>query len=385
MKRNYIYNEIFRVRSRFLFQRFNFLLIFIFWPIKNSNLDKKITIKEIAVKAKVSSGTVDRVLHNRGEVSPKTREKVLKIIREGNYEPNIFARNLVLNKNYNIISLLPQYHIGEYWASQAMGIQQAHEELKAFGINNTFRYFNESDAGLFEKEALQALKDNPDGILLAPIIYHKAKWLAQLCLQKNIPVIIIDSDIASVNKLAFIGQDAFKSGRLAAKLLDYGGEKETVHLITITKSTDNNLILKQRKKGFIDYYKASKNTARILIKDIHAEEDNFDARLQDVAGSFSPGDKIFIPNSKVYQIAGILHDHFPSLKVRLVGYDLIPNNLKYLDAGTIDFLINQKPEVQGYQGVQLLYKYLVLKQEVQSRIFMPLEIVTKENMDFVNF
>ena len=39
---------------------------------------KQIRIKDIAEKAKVSIGTVDRVLHNRGEVADSTKKKILK-------------------------------------------------------------------------------------------------------------------------------------------------------------------------------------------------------------------------------------------------------------------------------------------------------------------
>ena len=40
----------------------------------------KVTINDVARVAGVSKGTVDRVLHNRGEVSAKSKDKVLKVI-----------------------------------------------------------------------------------------------------------------------------------------------------------------------------------------------------------------------------------------------------------------------------------------------------------------
>ena len=54
----------------------------------------KIRIKDIAELAGVSEGTVDRVLHNRGEVSAKSREMVEKVLTEINYSPNLIARSL---------------------------------------------------------------------------------------------------------------------------------------------------------------------------------------------------------------------------------------------------------------------------------------------------
>ena len=46
------------------------------------------TIKDVAIAAGVSPGTVDRVLHNRGKVSEAKRKKVLKAIEKLDYTPS---------------------------------------------------------------------------------------------------------------------------------------------------------------------------------------------------------------------------------------------------------------------------------------------------------
>jgi len=55
--------------------------------------NKNIRIKDIARMAGVSEGTVDRVLHKRGDVSIKSMEAVTKVLDEFNYTPNILARS----------------------------------------------------------------------------------------------------------------------------------------------------------------------------------------------------------------------------------------------------------------------------------------------------
>ena len=64
--------------------------------------DQNYTIKDIAQMAGVSAGTVDRVLHNRGDVSQKSKEKVQKVLDEINYQPNVFAIGLAAKKKYTI-------------------------------------------------------------------------------------------------------------------------------------------------------------------------------------------------------------------------------------------------------------------------------------------
>ena len=52
-----------------------------------------ITMKEIAKYANTSIGTVDRVINNRPGVSEETRKRVLKVIKEYNYETNAFEEH----------------------------------------------------------------------------------------------------------------------------------------------------------------------------------------------------------------------------------------------------------------------------------------------------
>ena len=52
------------------------------------------TIYDIAERAGVSTATVSRVVNGTGNVSPKTRERVLAVIREANYTPSVFARGM---------------------------------------------------------------------------------------------------------------------------------------------------------------------------------------------------------------------------------------------------------------------------------------------------
>ena len=75
-------------------------------------MSQKIRIKDIAARAGVSVGTVDRVLHNRPNVSAPAREKVEKALAEMDYEPNMYASALAYNRSYTfycIISYLILY------------------------------------------------------------------------------------------------------------------------------------------------------------------------------------------------------------------------------------------------------------------------------------
>lgn len=61
-------------------------------------MEKRVTIKEVAKHAGVSPATVSRVLNNYEFISQEKKEKVVKAIKELNFEPNEIARSLITKK-----------------------------------------------------------------------------------------------------------------------------------------------------------------------------------------------------------------------------------------------------------------------------------------------
>jgi LacI family transcriptional regulator len=78
---------------------------------------KKLTIKDVAEIARVSKGTVSRVLNKKPGVGDKTRKKIEKIIKKLNYSPNLIAQNLASKKTGNIGVIIP--HQAEYYLSNS--------------------------------------------------------------------------------------------------------------------------------------------------------------------------------------------------------------------------------------------------------------------------
>lgn len=64
-----------------------------------------VSMQDIADKAGVSRVTVSRVLSNHPSVKAETRQKVLRWVKELDYEPNLIAQSLAGNRT-NIIGLL---------------------------------------------------------------------------------------------------------------------------------------------------------------------------------------------------------------------------------------------------------------------------------------
>ena len=104
-----------------------------------NKLPDRIRIKDIARLADVSVGTVDRVIHGRSGVSESSRKRVEEILKQLDYQPNMYASALASNKKYSFACLLPQHLEGEYWTDVEKGISKAlstYSDFNTLCMNN---------------------------------------------------------------------------------------------------------------------------------------------------------------------------------------------------------------------------------------------------------
>jgi LacI family transcriptional regulator len=53
-----------------------------------------------------------------------------------------------------------------------------------------------------------------------------------------------------------------------------------------------------------------------------------------------------------------------------------------LENESIDFILTQRPIEMGYESVYILYKKIILNENISDRKIMPIDIITKENYEF---
>jgi LacI family transcriptional regulator len=340
-----------------------------------------VSIKDIAARANVSIGTVDRVLHNRGRVSEATKARVERIVRKLGYRPNIHARNLSLDRAYSFGIVIPRLsQDSEYWKIPMKGIEKAGRELQVYKVGLRTHYFDRYSERSFERTLHEALSAKPDGLLLAPVLPHIAQELVS-SIPKEIPYVFIDSTIPGTDCLSFIGQDPFQSGLLAARLMlksvRNGGS------VAIIKVTPEDFHIAERIRGFLSGLQDSpQKRARVYAADSHSGEKAFADVVESILAENKHLGGLFVSNAWTHSFARLIHAHPGHEHVSLIGYDLVEKNLRGLEHGTIDFLISQRPEMQGYEGIYCLYEHVVLRETVKQKIMVPIDILTKDNVQY---
>ncbi len=131
---------------------------------------ERIRIKDIAKMADVSVGTVDRVIHGRSGVSEASRKRVEEILKQLDYQPNMYASALASNKKYAFSCLLPQHEEGEYWTAVEAGIHDALIAYSDFNISVDLSYYDPFDYHSFVNVAQGILEQAPDGVMFAPTV-----------------------------------------------------------------------------------------------------------------------------------------------------------------------------------------------------------------------
>ena len=350
------------------------------------NQENRIRIKDIAERAHVSVGTVDRVIHERGQVAKKTRSQILAIVEELGYTPNLLAKSLASKKLYKIATLIP--FVGSdnlYWEKPQIGIRVAADEIKDYNTKVTIYTFDVNSEKSFKNAFNQVLEEEPDGLIFTPVFYKASHEIIKVCEERKIPYIFIDTKLDACNNLAYFGQNAEQSGFLAAKLLHYGLPAESEVLMVKPFTIEGlNHHLQRREKGFLSFFLSASNTKKIVTRslevDINNTEELFSA-LDNVLNENASIKGIFIMNSRAFKVGKYLSGKKIN-HLMLIGYDLISENLDYLERGIINFLIGQKPEEQGYKSVSALFNHLVSGKAIDKTNYSPIDIIMKENIDY---
>lgn len=342
-------------------------------------------IKEIARLAGVSIGTVDRVLHNRKGVSDSTRTMVEAIVKDMNYHPNKMASLLASKKTLDFGVIIPDVNVNtDYWDYPKRGIELAAQELKQLGVRIEYFLFDLNDEASFIKASRKLISKKPDGVILAPSFIKESVKFVQRVLKREMAIIYINSDLPHHPGLGYIGPDFFQSGRVAAQLMKlYVQPEETLMVVNISSDMESEHHLLKKVQGFEHFFEMPECNKKIVTLHIPQTKVNgIEKIIKEALKLHKDCRSFFVTNSQVHILAKVLKrlraKHF------IIGYDFIQKNIGFMKEGDIDFLICHRPKDQGYHAVMSLYKYLYHGTVPDASFFMPIDIITKENLMFYN-
>ena len=346
------------------------------------------TIKDIAKMAGVSIATVDRVLHNRGKVSKKNLDLISAAIETLSYKPNQIARALSSRKsNIKIGLVLPQVE-SDFWGEIIEGVQAAQAHLSPFGVEliTEFSYSYDLDEQL--KSINQVLKMNVNGLIMTPL-YDGSRDIVDRCIPKEVPYATVIDDMPGSRRLFHIGPDDFAIGNLAARLTElYCRPRGNVVIL----SPNNSLIeTQQRISGFVSKVKQEQLALNILqIIPIPGKTEKcmyqniYITALECIKNGHNL-DAFYVTNGLTQWCADAVVESGLVGKVKVIGHEYTSKLPQYLQSGAISAVIYQKPAMQFYKAINLLYEYIIGDQRsLNDNIITECNIIIKENISFVH-
>lgn len=340
-----------------------------------------LTVTEIAEIAGVSTGTVDRVIHNRGRVSEKTREKINKIISENGYSPDPIARFLKKKSEIKIGVLIPA--ISEesgYWKAIYDGILDACvNDYAAFGFQIELFGFKRPDVSSLKAQFNQMIKAGCSAYIIAPIMQEEIMFLLSET-KLSAPYTFIDSPLPGALPITTVAQNPFKAGFLAGKLTHLCSAQNGT--FAVIKPFSESYNLNERARGFASYFLQTSDCKAVQkIARGSTEEEIIDA-VDKIIHEYENIRGICVVNSEVHFVGQKIEQMGLKDKISIVGFDLVDSNVSAIKEGKIDALISQDPYRQGGLAMKEIYKSLILEKDVEKEVNIPLNVFFKENIDF---
>jgi len=225
----------------------------------------KLTINDIAGRLNLSKSTVSRALSENSDINPETRKKVLAMMEETGFKPNLLARSLKSGKTGLIGVIVPAYNI-PFYSIAISGIQ---DYAAQNGYNILICHSNEKTE--VEKENIDSLiSSRVDGIIISVAKDHDRNEHIHKLKSSGIPLVMFNRVVEDIKAAKVVVNDYYGALNMTKFLIPKVKSK-----ILYLSGPSNLLISLNRKMGFLD-----------AIKDADLSSDHYEI----IEGDFSSTD-----------------------------------------------------------------------------------------------
>ncbi len=224
---------------------------------------------------------------------------------------------------------------------------------------------------------IETLLDTMDGLAISSVSTDALAPLIDRVIAAGIPVIAYNTDNPDSKRLVFAGQDLVQSGREAGKLMgDTLGGNGKVMILTLDAAAQWSL---DRESGAREALKAFPGIEVVQTvntgsdpQEMYAAIENAMLANPDVTGLLS------LECCTTPAAGSWVERSGKTGAVKIVGFDLLDQTVEQVGNGVVQATIDQAPERQGYEAVDLLVKFL--KGDTIDNLDTGVGIYTKDNI-----
>jgi LacI family transcriptional regulator len=305
-------------------------------------------MKQVAKAAGVSTQTVSRVINDRPDVSPETRERIQLVIQELDYRPSALARSLISQRSFTLgVVTAGLKYLGP--SRTLNGITSMAEELKYELLLEEIPRFDTED---IKPLLLDLLSHHVDGIVWAvPEVGDNRRWVDEILMDVPVPVVFLTMQARA--GVSTVSVDNYAGGVLATRHLLEQGRRHIGHISGPLDWWE----ARQRKQA----WQETLQKAGIKTSDVHWKEGNWssasgEAAFEQLLQSYPEMDAIFVANDQmalsVLHIANRRGLNIPR-DLAVVGFDNFAESAYFWPALTT---INHSHHELGCRAVQEVVK-----------------------------
>jgi LacI family transcriptional regulator len=347
--------------------------------LNSPEVRKRITIKDVAQAAGVSTQTVSRVMNKFSYVSEETRQRVEAVVDQLGYNPSALARSLIQQRSYTLgVVTFGLKYIGP--SRTLNGVADKADEL---GYMLLMKELDNYNINRIDDVIDSLLARQVDGIIwVAPEIGENHAWVEER--MDKIPVPVLFIAMHPRDGIFSVATDNFQGGVMAVQHLLDCGRRKIGHISGPLTWWEAD----ERKRG----WRETLNAAGLDAPQNHCTEGNWSSASGEQAfiqllESFPDMDAVFVANDQM--ALGVLRETFrrgisvPD-QLAVVGFDDIPESAYFHPSLTT---ISQDLQLLGEQAVQSMVEMIQSRQQeqpiiAQSKFIQPTLVIRESSQKF---
>jgi LacI family transcriptional regulator len=337
---------------------------------------KRVGVHEVARRAKVSIGTVDRALHGRPGINEATRTKVLRIAKQLGYSPDLAARALAVRRSQFVIGVCIPEEIRSFYDQMREGIFEEARRAGHIGLDLIYRPVPSLGEG--ERKQLSGLlKEDIRGLIVMPGNPKVVAPLIDAAEERGIRVVCICSDAPQSKRSVVVYANPELQGRMAAELLAKFTTEGTVAVITGMLRTEEHRL---KVEGFRQYFAQQSRGKVACVLEAHESEEESYRKARELLERHPQLSGIYVTTVNCLPVCRAVKEHGLAGKVRLITTDLFPRMVPYFENGIIYASIYQDPYTQGRHAVRALVDHAIEKAPLVASESLNPGIVLRSNI-----
>lgn len=338
------------------------------------------TLLDIAKALDTSIGTVHRALHGNADVSPATRDKVLRMAKELGYRPNLAARYLSSRKTLRVVVNTFE-GTTSFWDEVRAGIREEAKSVPMENVELNFRTY--SHLGDRQEKVFDgATREKVDGIITFPS-HPKAfrPWIERASLAR-IPVVCAVTDAPDSGRLGIVSIDTLASGSIAADLMGrFIGDQEGDIAISLfdTAITEHA----EKAAAFEKTLRSHYPRLRLLspVEDHGTEVEAYD-KCRTLFEEHPNLRGIYVTTEDSIPVLEAARDVNILDQLTIITTDLFPDLVPHIRSGAVAATIYQRPRTQGRMAFRMLHKHLADRGAEAEDVTLAPHLVMRGNLDF---